>query len=118
MKPSFDRLSEFRAALNIQAKLYCNIDKAYSMEKAEDYLNQLAKAWKMDTDSVISAMVKETQGIVDKRFRLYILQFLNMMKIPHSEEQIKEQWGTLSVAEKNEVVDGIIDYLQRNKRND
>ena len=112
---SFDRLSEFRAALNIQAKLYCNIDNAYSMEKAEDYLNQLAKAWKMDIDSVITVMVKETRDLVDKRFRMYVLQFLDMMKIPHSEGQIKERWANLSIAEKNEVIDGVIDYMQRNK---
>lgn len=119
MKESFhSRLIEFRDALNAEAKLCCNVDNAYDLDKAADFLQQLSKSWKMSEDDVITITTQRVGDMVDKQLRMYVLRFLDMMKIPHSEERIKERWGTLSTEEKDEVVDGVIDYMQRNKRSD
>lgn len=113
-----DRLEEFRKAINYEAKLYCGVDEAFSREKAADFLQQLAKSWKMNEDDVIATTTQRVRGTIDKQLRNYVLRFLNVMKIPFSEEKIKERWEALSDAEKNEVVDGVISYLQENKKHD
>ena len=121
MKQDFDkldRLEEFRRAINYETKLYCNVDEAYDREKAADYLQRLAKSWRMAADDVISATINNVMDTLDKQFRMYVLRFLDMLKIPHSKEQIKERWANLSTAEKNEVIDGVINYMQRNKKHD
>ena len=121
MKQDFhrqDRLEEFRSALNYEAKLLCGVDEAYDMEKAAEFLQQLSKSWKMSEDDVITITTKRVGDTIDKQLRMYVLRFLDVMKIPHSKERIKERWGTLSTEEKDEVVDGVIDYMQRNKRSD
>lgn len=112
-----DKLRAFRDALNYEAKLYCNVDDAYDMEKANDFLNQLTKSWKMDADSVIANTIKRVQDILDKQSRMYVLRFLDMMNIPYSKEEIKDRWEHLSDAEKDKVIKGVIKCLQEGDKN-
>lgn len=119
MKQAFhrpDKLEEFRTALNYEAKLLCGVDEAYDLEKAADFLQQLSKSWKMSEDDVITITTQRVGDTIDKQLRMYVLRFMDMMEIPYSEEKIKERWGTLSAEAKSEVVDGVIDYMQRNKK--
>ena len=37
MKQGFDKIDVFTKALNIQAKLYCNVDNAYSLRLMRDF---------------------------------------------------------------------------------
>ncbi len=118
MKQAFhnqDKLEEFRRAINYEVKLYCGVDEAYDSEKAADFIQQLSKSWKMSEDDVISTMVQSVKDTIDKQSRMYVLRFLDMMKIPHSSEKIKERWGELSQAAKDEIVDGTINHLGRQK---
>jgi len=92
MKQDFhrpDKLEEFRRAVNFEAKLFCNVDEAYDLKKAADFLHQLSKSWKMSEDDVITTMVKSAEDMIDKQLRMYVLRFLDMMKIPHSPEKSK-----------------------------
>lgn len=109
---SQDKLEIFKDALNIQAKLYCNVDNAFDLEKAADYLQQLTKSWRMAEDDVITTMVNNVKDILDKQSRMYVLRFLDIMRIPYSKEQIKERWRSLSAEDKREVTEGIISYLR------
>lgn len=119
MKQEFDRtdrLEKFRDAINAQAKLYCGVDNAYDREKAADFLQQLVKSWRMDADSVITTMTRETQDIVDKQLRQYVIRFLELEQIPFDEAEIKRRWDVLTVEQKNEVVDGIINHMDKYKK--
>jgi len=119
MKQGFhrqDKLEEFRRAVNFEAKLYCNVDEAYDSEKAADFLQQLSKSWKMSEDDVITTMVQSVEDTIDKQLRMYVLRFLDIMGIPHSPEKIKKRWGELSQEAKNEVTDGIINYMDEHKK--
>ena len=67
MKQDFhrqDRLEEFRAALNYEAKLLCGVDEAYDMDKAADFLQQLSKSWKMSEDDVITITTQRVGDMV------------------------------------------------------
>ena len=115
MKQEFDRLEEFRKAINYEAKLYCNVDEAYTREKAAELLQQLTKTWKMTEDDVITVTTQRVCDTIDKQLRNYVLRFMDLEKIPYSEQEIKQRWEVLSNIEKNEVVDGVINYLDAQK---
>lgn len=103
-----DKIEAFRVAINCEAKLLCNVDDAFSQEKASDLLEQLTKSWKMDLVRV--------QNTIDKRLLNYVLRFMDLEKIQYTEQEIRQELGTLSATEKCEVVDGIVDYLNNRKR--
>lgn len=119
MKQEFDRrrrLEEFRRAVNYEAKLYCNVDEAFSQEKAADFLQQLTKSWKMDEDDVITVTTQRVCDTIDRQLRNYVLQFADAMGIPFNEAEIKQRWETFSAKDKNEAVDGVISYLREHNR--
>lgn len=116
MKREIDKLEEFRLALNVEAKSACGVENAFSREEAEATLQRLIKSWRMDKDRVIATMVHMAQGTLDKQFRSYVLRFLELEKIPYSEQEIKQRWETLTSKEKNEVLDGIINHMDKYRR--
>lgn len=119
MKRQFDeadKIEAFREAINCEAKLLCNVDDAFSQEKASDLLEQLTKSWRMDEDNVIKITLVRVQNTIDKRLLNYVLRFMDLEKIQYTEQEIRQELGTLSAAEKCEVVDGIVDYLNNRKR--
>ncbi len=118
MKQDFDRvdrLEEFRRAINYEAKLYCNADEAFSKKKAADFLQQLTRSWRMNEDEVIAATTQRVRGTIDRHLRKYVLQFADAMNIPYDEVEIKQRWNTLSEEDRNDVVDGVIAYLDKQK---
>lgn len=122
MKQEFDRrsrLEEFRRAINYEAKLYCNVDEAFSQGKAADFLQQLTKSWQMSEDDVIATQIKDVQDTIDKQLRQYVIRFLKLQQIPFDEAEVKQRWDTLSDKEKDEIADGVLAYMQeREKRQD
>lgn len=121
MKHQFDRLDkleEFRRAINYEAKLYCNVDEAFDREKAADFLQRLVKSWKMNEDDVITVTTQRVSDTIDKQLRNCVLQFADAMGIQFDESEIKQRWETLSTKDKNEVVDGVISYLQEHNGRD
>lgn len=69
----------------------------------------------MNEDEVIAATTQRVRGTIDKQLRKYVLQFADAMKIPFDVAEIKQRWNTLSAEDKNEVVDGVIAYLDKQK---
>lgn len=116
MKQEFDRLEEFRKAINYEAKLYCNVDEAYTREKAAEFLQQLTKSWKMNAEDVITVTTQRVCDTIDKQLRDYVLRFMDLEKIPYSEQGIKQRWEALTSREKNEVIDGIINYMNKHRK--
>ncbi len=115
MKQDFDRvdrLEKFRRAVNYEAKLYCNVDEAFSIGKAADFLQQLTRSWRMNEDEVIAATTQRVRGTIDKQLREYVLQFADAMKIPFDEAEIKQRWDTLTDEEKSKIADGMLAYMQ------
>ena len=72
MKQEFDRLEEFRKAINYEAKLYCNVDEAYTREKAAELLQQLTKSWKMNEEDVITVTTQRVCDTIDKIGRAHV----------------------------------------------
>jgi len=119
MKQDFDRadrLEKFRRAINYEAKLYCNVDEAFSIEKAADFLQQLTRSWRMNDNEVIAATTQRVRGTIDKQLREYVLQFADEMKIPFDEAEIKQRWDTLTDEEKSEIADGMLAYMQEHEK--
>lgn len=119
MKQRFDeadKIEAFRVAINCEAKLLCNVDDAFSQEKASGLLKQLAKSWRMDEDNVIKITLVRVQNTIDRRLLNYVLRFMDLEKIQHSEQEIKQKLETLSAEEKYEVVEGIVGYLNSQER--
>ena len=118
MKPLFDKtdkIEKFQKAINYEAKLLCNVDEAFTREKAADLLQRLVRSWQMDEYDVTMTTIQSVQDTIDKRLRGYVLRFMDLEKIPYSEQEIKRRWEVLSNIEKNEVVDGVINYLDAQK---
>lgn len=123
MKPKFDkptpeRLKEFKDAINAETRLFCNVKDAYDDDKALAFLERLTASWKMSTDHVITEMVSSVRDGLDKRLRYHVLQFADAVGIKYDKDKIMRRWNTLTDAEKNEIADGIIDYLNKRKKQD
>lgn len=116
MKQEFDRLEEFRKAINYEGKLYCNVDEAYTREKAAELLQQLVKSWKMDEENVITVTTQRVCNTIDKQFRDYVLRFMDLERIPYSEQEIKRRWEALTTQEKDVVLNGIINYIDKYRK--
>lgn len=116
MKQEFDRLEEFRKAINYEAKLYCNVDEAYTREKTAELLQRLAKSWKMNEDDVIAVTTQRVCDTIDKQLRNYVLRFMDLESIPYSELEIKQRWEALTTQEKDAVLNGIINHMDKYRK--
>ena len=119
MKPLFDKtdkIEKFQKAINYEAKLLCNVDEAFTREKAADLLQRLVRSWQMDEYDVTMTTIQSVQDTIDKRLRGYVLRFMDLEKIPYSEQEIKQRWETLTSQEKNEVIDGIINHMNEHRK--
>lgn len=116
MKQEFDRLEEFRKAINYEAELYCNVDEAYTREKAAELLQRLVKSWKMKEDDVITVTTQRVCDTIDKQLRNYVLRFMDLARIPYSELEIKQRWEALTTQEKDVVLNGIINHMDKYRK--
>lgn len=105
MKQDFDKLDIFIKALNIQTKLYCNVDNAYDETQAIVCLKQLAKSWHMDDDHVILTLVREVQSEVDKQLRYMVEQVAESLHLPLKKEEFRQRWNAMPQKEKIELAD-------------
>lgn len=115
-KPTPERLKEFKDAINAETRLFCNVKDAYDDDKALAFLEQLTMNWKMSTDRVIAKMVSSVYSGLDKRLRYYVLQFADAVGIKYDKDKIMQRWDTLTDAEKNEIADGVINYMDEHQR--
>lgn len=117
-RPTPERLKEFKDAINAETRLLCNVKNAYDDEKALAVLEELTMSWKMSTDRVITEMVSFVRNGLDKRLRYHVLQFADAVGLEYDKDKIMRRWNTLTDTEKNEIADGIIDYLNKCKKQD
>jgi len=117
-KPTPERLKAFKDTINAETRLYCNVQNAYDDERALAFLEQLTVSWKMSADRVITKMVSSVRDELDKQLRYHVLQFADAVGIKYDKDKIIRRWNTLTDAEKNEIADGIIDYLNKHKKQD
>lgn len=83
MKPLFDKtdkIEKFQKAINYEAKLLCNVDEAFTREKAADLLQRLVRSWQMDEYDVTMTTIQSVQDTIDKRLRGYVLRFMDLEK--------------------------------------
>ena len=116
MKQGFDKIDVFTKALNIQAKLYCNVDNAYSKTQAIVCLKQLAKSWRMDDDYVILTLVGAVQSEIDARLRYMVEQVTDSLQFPMEKGEFRQRWDNMSQEEKMKLVDCITALVGRDDK--